>query len=78
MNLMWLPSESIVVELFPYKALLTPVHANLAKFCGIPYLTWANPHAKHHVEPGAHTHIVWESLRPTVSAAVTLARQVGA
>eukprot|EP00966_Prymnesium_polylepis_P023343 537314-Prymnesium_polylepis.1 len=74
---MWLPREAVVVEMFPYKALLTPVHANLAKFCAVQYLTWSNPHAEHHKEPGAHTRVVWPSLKPTLDAAVYMARQYG-
>ena len=38
MNLMWLAQEAVVLELFPHRALLTPVHANLAKFCAVEYM----------------------------------------
>lgn len=72
-----MPSEAVVLELFPHRAMITPIHRNLAKFASVLYLSWANPHAKYHHEPGAHTTIYWPSFRPTLSAAVRVARNYG-
>ena len=77
MNLLWLPDEAVVLELFPHRALISPVHRNLAKFASLVYMSWANPHREHHKEPGAHTHMHWPSFRPTLSAAVRVARNYG-
>lgn len=76
-NLLWMPREAVVLELFPHKAMITPVHRNLAKFAGVVYMSWANPSAKFHHEPGAHTTLHWPSFRPTLSAAVRVARNYG-
>ena len=76
-NLLWMPRDAVVLELFPFKAMITPVHRNLAKFAAITYMSWANPNRRYHHEPGAHTTIQWSTFRPTLSAAVRVARNSG-
>ncbi len=79
MNLLWLPTEAVVLEMFGYGGMVTPVHRNLAKFRGAIYLSWENPH-RHLTTPpsdGENTHVHWPSFRRTFNAAIRAARNFG-
>ena len=52
-NLLWMPAEAVVLELFPHRSMITPIHRNLAKFASVTYLSWANPRAKVIKHPAA-------------------------
>ena len=76
-NLLWMPRECVVLEMHPYRAMISPVLRNLAKFAGCVALHWTNPLPSHHREAGANTVVSWPHFRPTFEAAVWTARSAG-
>lgn len=53
------------------------MHRNLAKFAGAVYFSWMNPRAQDHKQPGDNTVVHWRSFKPTLDAAVRVARNFG-